>query len=606
MSIQVNSGANAVNWETLLGKLGEIQKTTGADGVEKTSVTFTTTVDGVETPVTIAIPDDLELPATVDQSAIDSLCAKLAGDNGLDLSEEQIEQLHESLSAMLQETMGASGSSASKSVMFDLYKLMALLVEVAQKQRDAAREMRQAENEAVQKSILDQAAAQRQAAVTGMIAGAICCAVQIGFTVASLYKQGKAFNTQLGTEKTTGLDVARQNVDMIKAANTQASAEAQLAKVKADVGAKPSLINGQTINSKVDNGMNNAQMRDATAKFNAAKDTLQSTTERYIAVKQLGSEPAINEVTADMVAPLEGAEMGPVKTAVGKLDACKADIKAKLDNIANLSEEDKQFLMEKGGVEFNKLSMADRTRMMNIKMSHMEVDKIDFGRYAELKAEVKTAFDGAIAKLENQLAPGGQLKTDLATARENLRAQTKLNLQSFEDAYDNALKEYNETAKTGTSAEKAAAETKLQTAADELKLARATANAKLMAHPEITDAKAHLADVEEARAKYAAAQTNRSNSVDYIKASHELNQAQAHNSLISAIGGFAQGLVQNWVQYRQAEVTQQGAIQQQQQEELDQTKDLFNQAQNLVDSVVQLMQAVVAAESQSMRDAIQA
>ena len=605
MSIQVNSGANAVNWETLLGKLGDIQKTTGADGVEKTSVTFTTTVDGVETPVTIAIPDDLELPATVDQSAIDSLCAKLAGDNGLNLSEEQIEQLHESLTAMLKETMGASGSSASKSVMFDLYKLMALLVEVAQKQRDAAREMRQAENEAVQKSILDQAAAQRQAAVTGMIAGAICCAVQIGFTVASLYKQGKAFNTQLGTEKTTGLDVARQNVDMIKAANTQANAESQLAKVKAEVGAKPSLINGQTINGRVDNGMNNAQMRDATAKFNTAKDALQSTTERYIAVKQLGSEPAINEVTADMVAPLEGAEMGPVKTAVGKLDACKADIRAKLDNIANLSDADKQFLMEKGGVEFEKLSIADRARMMNIKMSHMDVDKINFGRYVELKAEVKTAFDGAIGKLENQLAPGGQLKTDLATARENLRAQTKLNLQSFEDSYDNALKEYNETAKTGTSAEKAAASAKLQTAADELKLARATANAKLMS-PDLTDAKAHLTDVEEARTKYAAAQTNRSNSVDYLKASHELNQAQAHNSLISAIGGFAQGLVQNWVQYRQAEVTKQGAIQQQQQEELDQTKDLFNQAQNLVDSVVKLMQAVCAAESQSMRDAIQA
>jgi len=47
-------------------------------------------------------------------------------------------------------------------------------------------------------------------------------------------------------------------------------------------------------------------------------------------------------------------------------------------------------------------------------------------------------------------------------------------------------------------------------------------------------------------------------------------------------------------------------LQQQQQEELEQTKDLFGQAQNLVDSVVQLMQAVSAAESQSMRDAIQA
>ena len=49
-----------------------------------------------------------------------------------------------------------------------------------------------------------------------------------------------------------------------------------------------------------------------------------------------------------------------------------------------------------------------------------------------------------------------------------------------------------------------------------------------------------------------------------------------------------------------------GAQQKTSEEELDQTKDLFNQALSLVDSIVKLMQAVRAAEAQSMRDAIQA
>ena len=187
MSMQVNGNAGAVNWDALLSKIGEVTKTEAADGVAgATNVTITTTVNGVETPVTIRIPDDLDIPETVDQAAIDSLCEKLSANSGLNLTADQIKQFHDALSSVLTETLSAmpkgDARGAARRAMFDLYKMMALLVEVAQKQRDATREMRLAENLAIQKSILDQADAQRQAAVTGMIAGAICCALQICFT----------------------------------------------------------------------------------------------------------------------------------------------------------------------------------------------------------------------------------------------------------------------------------------------------------------------------------------------------------------------------------------------------------------------------------------
>ena len=219
MSININTNANAVNWESLLNAIDGATKTDGAQGVADTrSVTFTTTVDGVETPVTVKIPDDLELPATVDSAAIDSLCEKLVKDTGLNFTEEQIKQIHDTLSSTLEKLSGAVNTDPTvKTVMFDLYKLMALLVEVAQKQRDAMREMRLAENLSVQKAILNQAEAQREAAVTGMIAGAICCAMQVAATGVAMYQQAKAFNSQLGTERTSGLDVARQNMEMMKA-----------------------------------------------------------------------------------------------------------------------------------------------------------------------------------------------------------------------------------------------------------------------------------------------------------------------------------------------------------------------------------------------------
>ena len=63
---------------------------------------------------------------------------------------------------------------------------------------------------------------------------------------------------------------------------------------------------------------------------------------------------------------------------------------------------------------------------------------------------------------------------------------------------------------------------------------------------------------------------------------------------------------QNLSALEQAEATCQGAEQQRENEMLDQTKDLFAQDQKVIDAVVQLMQAVLQAETTSIRDAIQA
>ena len=621
MSIQVNGNAGAINWDALLNKLGEVTKTEGADGVAgSTNVTITTTVDGVETPVTIRIPDDLEIPETVDQAAIDSLCEKLAADTGLNLSEEQIKLFHDSLTKTLTETLDAmpksSAQSAMKRAMFDLYKMMALLVEVAQKQRDATREMRLSENLSIQNSILNQAAAQRQAAVTGMIGGAICCALQVGATFIALYQQGKAFKTQLGTEQSTGLDVASKNVDMIKAANNQDNATKQLNKVQAEIGGKPSIDGHGTVRGHVENSFSNQQFNEAQTKFVDARNAMQTKTELYATVGSLGSEGNINQVTSETLAPLEGRELTPVKAAVAKLDTAKANfndakaqLTAKLNEVPNLSQEDKQFIIDKSSVPFNELSMADRTKLMSIKSQHMSISNLDMrgavSDLAQAKAEVKTAFDNAVADLRGQIAPDGQLQTQLDTAKENYRAQIKLEMQKFEDSYDAALKDFNEVSKNGTKAEIEAARAKLEKAGNELTYARALGNSKLM-KPELTDAKTHLADVESARGKYLSAQQARANSVDYIKASNTITEAQAYNSLIAAIGSFGQNFIQSWAQLVQADATKLGAEQKKSEEELDQTKDLFSQAEQLVNNVVQLMNAVRQAEAQSMRDAIQA
>ena len=322
----------------------------------------------------------------------------------------------------------------------------------------------------------------------------------------------------------------------------------------------------------------------------------------------LGSDANIDTVTSAELAGFDAPEVANVKTAVAKLDAFKAEA-TKLDRFPGLSAEDKAFFADASTKPFESLSMADRAKLMQLKMTNgmLSVEKFNFGDKPlyQLKADVKAAFDKANADLKAQIAPGGQASGELEAAKANLRAQTKLEIQKYEDSYGNALQEYNDATKNGTKAEIAAASKNLDTAAAELKYARAYGNAKLM-QPDVTDAKTHLADVNETTTMYQAAQQTRANSVDYIKASNTITQAQAINNLIAAIGGAGQSFIQNMTQLQQADATEQGALSKKSEEELDQTKDLFNQALTLVDSIVKLMQAIRAAEAQSMRDAIQA
>ena len=156
MSIQVNTNATAVTWEQLLSSLGDVQK---ADSVEgKQAFTITSKVDGETRTVTVSVPDDLEIPEEVDQTTLNGLVDKLAA-TGLGFTDEQIAQMKDAIADMYKALESATSEVAAKSkgnALFDLYALMALLIEVAQSQRDAAREMRTSENIVVQNSIQNQ------------------------------------------------------------------------------------------------------------------------------------------------------------------------------------------------------------------------------------------------------------------------------------------------------------------------------------------------------------------------------------------------------------------------------------------------------------------
>lgn len=408
-----------------------------------------------------AIPDDLERPAEVDTTAINSLCAKLASDDGLKLTDAEQQKIVQDVSKQVTAaTADVDASTGSTQVMFDLYKLMVLLVEVAQEQRDAARELRSAASAQVQNAVLAQAEQQRSAALTGMIAGAICCAIQVGFSAGSLVKTAKAFNTQLSTMGESGVTSARQNLSTLENAGTPEAAQKQLAKVEHEVG-------------------------------------------------------------------------------------------------ADIAREVKQGFGDVGEVELQNRNDAALTEA--------QIEQINTAR-TELRAAIKTdlqGFEDAVVDAKNRLAnaaPG----TDLADLKKNVTvAEKKL---TYARAYA-----ANELAKDG-----------------------------------VTLPAEHMQDIKDATARVTAAQELLAQDPAYMKANYAFQRGEAYNGLTSTIGACVQNVIQNATQLQQAKATEKGAVQQQAQENLDQMKDFFAAAGDLMNQVIQLMNAVGSAEAQSMRDAIQA
>ncbi|MBR5185742.1 MAG: hypothetical protein IKW19_05530, partial [Akkermansia sp.] len=224
----MNSKINA-DWSTVLSNIKGTEATKATSSVDGVSRGLTMSVAGDEEVVSVATAQpQLDAPEAADEYAIGTLCAKLGAGDMMNLSPAQVETVCKEVEAELNvysealsesSTSGVSFSAASSTVMFDIYALMALLVECGQKMRDAARDVRQAENEQVQTSILNQADAQRSAAMTGLICSVAVCAVQVGMQAYNLSTQGKSFAKQMEAQKASGVTEARAE---LKTAELQA------------------------------------------------------------------------------------------------------------------------------------------------------------------------------------------------------------------------------------------------------------------------------------------------------------------------------------------------------------------------------------------------
>lgn len=209
-----------INWTELTSKIatpvaleavGQNALSSNAEGLKISNA------DGRPRATAVVVPE-IEAPS-ITSGDFDAVIEKVSTQSAFNLNEAEMAAVQEKLSANVAESLAdIGGFSIGKGSLFDVYQLVALMLTVAQKQRDAAREIRQAENQSIQTSIMNQADMQRSAALAGMIAGAIVCTMQVVAQGVAIAKSASAYNRQAEIAKETGVTSAQEN---LKAANVE-------------------------------------------------------------------------------------------------------------------------------------------------------------------------------------------------------------------------------------------------------------------------------------------------------------------------------------------------------------------------------------------------
>ena len=528
MSVDLTGVGNAgVDWSSVLSAVNSQESTTKIEGVKVATdkdgvgLTFSVNEGGTVRSVELSMPM-LDSPSEIDEGLIADFCAKIGDGSMLNLTDAQVKAFCDELSAQLKvlgESIDASGvstvadSKSSQSVMFDIYALMALLVECGQKMRDAARDVRQAENVQVQKSIQNQADMQRTAALTGLICAVVVCTIQVGMQGFNLARLGKGVAQQGAARSEAGIENARADLKMAEMQAKPQDAQANLQKVAA--------ATDPAVKARVEGTFNDSATTKAA----------------FVSNEALQQRINTNQTELDALTAIQNGQ-APVPNA--QMSAQNQQVPAQNQQVPAQNQQ-----APAQNQEAPKLTEAQQARM------------------AELKSQIES--DTRLSRMtldERKSLFRTQVKAELADIRNNPNS-TKAEIK-YAEAYA-----ANELAQNSTP----------QQLAGDLALAQSNFNqaSSMLQH-----------------------------SSTYLKGVQLESTSRIYGDMIMAIGNVAQSCVSSMSQIIGAEATEEGAEQQKSQEMLDQAKDLFSQCQSLIDSVIQLMRAVLQAEVQSMRDAIQA
>lgn len=554
MSVTFNPNAN---WNSLVGEamqgttlsgVGGAQAVQGADG--NLTVTFTG-ANGLSQTVTIAPPALDEVTGTLTEEGLADLRAKL--DGAFDALKAALER-----ATTLSASDTAPATDAQK-MLFDIYALMQLMLEIAQKERESARTQRQADLSREVADIRCQAEQQRTAARNGLIMSCVFSAASICAQAGTFFASSAAQASAAKMAKASGVDQAQQNLSLLSAKNG-AETSANLAKASKSMtpeqlqAAKANFAKSETAKATLDTAV---EQREAHIEASARGKAITAELDGKIAPKQA----EVDRLTA---------EVETLERDIAQAGEARAEVGGKGESALDAELAEKKAALTKAQGELDGLRVQ--------REGALEAAGASDAKLQALNEKVKTATDAYVDALNLDQS---QLEAKLGAKRLEL---TQL-----------------ERDPAANKAEIKAAKAEIADLEQQRTWGRAYVTDQKMKGG-YTDSLA--ADIEAAEQSFGKATKMLEHDAAYKSAEARAHGWQTASDLLRQTGQLLEGITQSVTGMQQAAATEYEAAAKTAEDARAESDDLATSAQQLVQSVLDLLQAILAAENQSINQIV--
>ncbi|MCQ2367803.1 MAG: hypothetical protein MJ109_02185 [Kiritimatiellae bacterium] len=502
----------------------------------------------------------------------------------VEMSTEKVDENIHSFNAKLNSLLG---SFRGKPVMFDIYALMDIMQEMAQKMRDSLRELRNMENQTIQSNIRAQAAIQRSAAMQSMVAGAVLCGIQVVVAAVTTGVSIKNLSKQSAMMKSGGVDIMTKQNNLANTIGNEPATNKMVSSIETEYADAHIKSSDTGIIDRADPSVCKSQFKavtDAKAKMDKfgeiarIEDKLSEgglTAEQNIAVK----EKTLSELKKPYEKVIKEAELNPNDQGLQQ-KAAAARKALNTPEIKRLTEEISQFkrlpeLRQELGLGPNDTldspkgqeALKAAASEQQTAVSELEKAKGEYILNQNEKA-VETAaneYKAVRAEANDEIAKNGKLSPEMQSKLRAAEGKFLLTRGKQIQVANNIIKsghvDYNNTVNTIT-----------------------LGSSKMLSE-------AHEGSITKA------------DQLNFGKLQARLAFAMSANQ---ALGQLGQTLITGFKELISASATELQADQKMQEDQLDQIKDLFAQELSVIQKVFQLFEAVTQKESSTIENIIMA
>ena len=378
------------NWTNVINSMLQSGEIEGADKIQATAVQDANGdlvvsfkgADGQTYSFTTSLPELDEATGEPTPETLATLEAKLEGE--VEIMEKQLEEARQ----LLDENGVDETSTGPQKLLFDIYALMNLMLEIAQKQREAARNERKADLDRAVQDIKNQADIQRNAAMLSMFLGICTTLVSVALQSAMTGASAKAQRTAMQMENNAGATQIRADLNLLTAESPTAASK-NLTEVETNIGKGSTEL--QTIQKNNLDMMNKA---DALNDPRSAYENAVSARDNY-----LQKTPELQKEALDKVDGLK-SECGELETKIAnetdgtKKAGLQDQLKAKQDELGKAETALKNLGTDKDS------KLAELNKTVDDTKTTLETAQNEFAKEADISL---TKVDGKLAKARSEL-----------------------------------------------------------------------------------------------------------------------------------------------------------------------------------------------------------